>query len=174
MNNNSSHPVITQNNKCLNNSKGKGNVNVTNISLQSMFKMSTSCFNACLKPFAKWQYCFISWALWQVRPDRVQDGLQLRNVRWLRYIALILVKHRTPHMIVKRVEIRRIRWPLWINSGQFRLSQSCASNAVWAVAKLSFFSSDSCNFCFMWMIWKKFSENTVVFLSIIWCKNSGI
>jgi len=41
---------------------------------------------------------------------------------------------------------------------------------VWAVAKLSFFSSDSCNFCFMWMIWKKFSENTVVFLSIIWCK----
>jgi len=38
------------------------------------------------------------------------------------------------------------------------------------VAKLSFFSSDSCNFCFMWMIRKKFSENMVVFLSIIWCK----
>ena len=113
MNNNSSHPVITRNNKCLN-CKGKGNVNVTNISLQSMFKMSTSCFNTCLKPFAKWQYCFINWALWQLRPDRLQDGLQLRNVRWLRYIALILVKHRTPHIIVKRVEIRRIRWPLFL------------------------------------------------------------
>ena len=76
--------------------------------------MSTSCFNASLKPFAKWQYCFINWALWQVRPDRLQDGLQLRNVRWLRYIALILVKHRTLHMIVKRVEIRRILWPLFL------------------------------------------------------------
>jgi len=84
----------------------------------SVYKTCSKCppaaLNACLKPFAKWQYCFISWALWQVRPDRLQDGLQLRNVRWLRYIALILVKHRTPHMIVKRVEIRRIRWPLFL------------------------------------------------------------
>jgi len=38
------------------------------------------------------------------------------------------------------------------------------------VAKLSFFSSDSSNLCSMWMIGTKFSENTVVFLSIIWCK----
>jgi len=52
--------------------------------------------------------------LGQVRPDRLQDGLQLLNVRWLRYIALILVKHRTTHMIVKRVEIRQIRWPLFL------------------------------------------------------------
>ena len=99
---------------------------------------------------------------------------QLWNVRWLRYIALILVKHRTPHMIVKRVEIRRIRWSLflpdklWAILAKPVLRQWCCVSRP--VAKLSFFSSDSCNFCFMWMIWKKFSENTVVFLSIMWCK----
>jgi len=136
--------------------------------------MSISCFNACLKPFAKWQYSFINWALWQVRSDRLQDGLQLQNVRWLRYIVLVLVKHRTPHMIVKRVEIRRIRWPLflpdklWAITAKPVLRQWCCVSRP--VAKLFFFSSDSCNFCFMWMIWEKFSENTVVFLSIIWCK----
>jgi len=150
VNDNSSHPVITRNNKCLN-CKGKGDANVTNISLQSMFKMSTRCFNACLKPFAKSQYCFINWASWQVRPDRLQDGLQLGNVRWLRYIALILVKHRTPHGGLRSGEFGS-HSSFRINSGQFRLSQSCASDAVCAVAKLSFFSSDSCNFCFMWMI----------------------
>jgi len=47
---------------------------------------------------------------------------------------------------------------------------NCHGNRDHPVAKLSFFSSDSCSFCFMWMIWKKFSGNTVVFLSIIWCK----
>jgi len=47
---------------------------------------------------------------------------------------------------------------------------NCHRNRDHPVAKLSFFSSDSCSFCFMWMIWKKFSGNTVVFLSIIWCK----
>jgi len=147
-----------------------------------MLMLRTSVYKACSKcPLAALMHAWSLlrndstassiMALWQVRPDRLQDGLQLRNVRWLRYIALILVKHRTRHMIGKRVAIRRIRWPPFrINSGQFRLSQSCTSDAVWAVAKLSFFSSDSCNFCFMSMIWNKFSENTVVFLSIIWCK----
>jgi len=98
------------------------------------------------------------------------------KVRWLRYIALILVKHRTPHMIVKRVEIRRIRWPLFLPdklwggaiSAKPVLRQWCCVSRP--IAKLFFFSSDSCNFCFMWMIWKKFSENAVVFLSIIWGK----
>ena len=37
VNNNYSHPVITRKNKSLN-CKAKGNVNVTNISLQSMFE----------------------------------------------------------------------------------------------------------------------------------------
>jgi len=68
--------------------------------------------------------------LWQVRPDRLQDGLQLRNVRWLRYIALILVKHRTPHMIVKRVEIRRIRWPLFLPDKLWAISAKASPAPV--------------------------------------------
>ena len=76
------------------------------------------------------------------------------------------------HMIVKRVEIRRIQWPLFLPDKLWAISAKPVLRQWHCVSscKISFFSSDSCNFCFMWMIWKKFSENTVVFLSIIWCK----
>jgi len=55
-------------------------------------------------------------------------------------------------------------------SRHLQMTHKLHGNRDRPVAKLSFFSSDSCNFCFMWMIRKKFSENTAVFLSIIWCK----
>jgi len=71
-----------------------------------MFKMSAIGRNACVQTFAKVVDSFVDGCLRQAIPDLPQNTFQLWNGFWLWVNFVKCLKHGTPHMIVKWIEIR--------------------------------------------------------------------
>ena len=85
-----------------------------------VFKMASFSCNTSLQSLPEIQDCLVDWSLRQAVPDRLQDFLQFCTVSGFRCVLLISFQHRSPHMIVERIQIRRVWWPfifldkLWI------------------------------------------------------------
>src|SRR5260221_325001 len=71
--------------------------------LKPMFKVAAICSDACLESLPECKDGFIDRLLRQVSPDRFQYHLQFHLILWLWYVGLVLLKHRSLYMVVKRV-----------------------------------------------------------------------
>jgi len=62
-----------------------------------MFKMFTFTryFYARLEPLVERQYCCINWALRQVSPDRLQNGLHIRSDGRIWRVTLVRIEYYT-------------------------------------------------------------------------------
>ena len=71
-----------------------------------MFKVSAQRFHTIsLKSVYKAQYGLVDGVLWQIIPYCLQDFLQLVDGIWLGLKCLVVFKHSSPDMVIKRIKV---------------------------------------------------------------------
>src|ERR1700761_9800919 len=82
-----------------------------------MFKVAAVCIDTSSESFPESKDGFIDWLLRQISPYDFQPRLEFRLVLGLGLVDSVPFQHCPPDVIVKRVEIRRGRWPYKENHG---------------------------------------------------------
>ena len=78
---------------------------------QFMLKVAAVCIHTSPEPLPESKDGLIDWTLRQIGPDDFEYGLEFRLVLGFGLVGPILFKHCPPDVIVKRVEIWRVRRP---------------------------------------------------------------
>ena len=76
-----------------------------------MFKMAAICIDTSPEPLSESKNGLVDWLLRQISPDDFQHRLEFRLVLGLGLVDPVLFQHCPPDMVVKRVEIWRVRRP---------------------------------------------------------------
>src|ERR1700761_5682922 len=91
-----------------------------------MFKVAAVCIDTSSESLPESKDGFIAWLLRQISPYDFQHRLEFFLVLGLGLVDSVPFQHCPPDLIVKRVEIRRVRWPLNLVCWQFHAFLRCS------------------------------------------------
>jgi len=77
-----------------------------------MLKVSTASFHTSSKSFDKAQYGLVDGVMLQIISYCLQDFRQLVDGIWRWLKCLVAFKHSSPDMVIKRIKVCCVRWPL--------------------------------------------------------------
>jgi len=103
---------------------------------QDMCKVSAPSFHTSSKSFYTARYGLVDGVLWQIIPYCLQYFLQLIDGIWLGLKCLVAFKHSSPDMVINRIKVWWVWWPLVFSDEVTAVGGSpvWASFAVWAGA----------------------------------------